>query len=401
MVVIGGLGSIPGAVLGALYLEGLPALFGANATIQFLTSGLGLIAFILYLPGGLGELLNRFGDVVTIGAAHGAGPPVDPATPARRWPGHRIRRRRGPAPAGRATRARSGRLVRRPETTARPGSLVENLGVTFGGVRAVDDVSFTAEPGAIVGLIGANGSGKTTTLDMVSGLVAPQRGTVRLDGTDLAEYLPEERQRVGMVRSFQDCRLFPELSVLDVLLLCEDVKQEVAVLSTTLQLPWARRAEKRKRAAVDQVIGAFGLERFRHHRTAELSTGTRRVVDLASIILAEPRLLLLDEPTAGIAQREAEAFIPLLRRLHQIADTTIVLVEHDVPLVFELCTQCGGHGAGAGGGRRPTRRGARRSPGPGRLPRRQRRGTLRVRADGTRETNGTPDRRRSRRAAAQ
>jgi len=121
-------------------------------------------------------------------------------------------------------------------------------------------------------------------------------------------------------------------------LLCEDVKHEVAVLPTTLQLPWARRSEKRKRAAVDQVIDAFGLERFRHHRTAELSTGTRRVVDLASIILAAPRLLLLDEPTAGIAQREAEAFIPLLRRLHQIADTTIVLVEHDVPLVFELCT---------------------------------------------------------------
>ena len=215
---------------------------------------------------------------------------------------------------------------------------VEHLGVTFGGVRAVEDVSFTAEPGSIVGLIGANGSGKTTTLDMVSGLVTPQQGTVRLDGSDLAEYLPGERQRVGVVRSFQDCRLYPELSVLDVLLLCEDVRHEVAVLSTTLQLPWARRSEKRKRAAVDQVIGAFGLDRFRHHRTAELSTGTRRVVDLASIVLAQPRLLLLDEPTAGIAQREAEAFIPLLRRLHQVADTTIVLVEHDVPLVFELCT---------------------------------------------------------------
>jgi ABC-type branched-subunit amino acid transport system ATPase component len=216
---------------------------------------------------------------------------------------------------------------------------VEHLGVTFGGVRAVDDVSFVAEPGSIVGLIGANGSGKTTTLDMVSGLVKPQRGKVRLDGVDLSEYLPEERQRVGLVRSFQDCRLYPELAVHDVLMLCEDAKREVAVLSTTLQMPWARRAERRKRAAVDEVIGAFGLERFRHHRTAELSTGTRRVVDLASIVLANPRLLLLDEPTAGIAQREAEAFIPLLRRLRDVADTTIVLVEHDVPLVFALCSQ--------------------------------------------------------------
>jgi ABC-type branched-subunit amino acid transport system ATPase component len=215
---------------------------------------------------------------------------------------------------------------------------VEEVSVRFGGVQALNMVTFTAEAGSIVGLIGANGSGKTTTLDVISGLVKPQSGRVRLDGTDLGEYLPEERLGVGMVRSFQDCRLYPELSVLDVLLLSEDARHEVAVLSTTLRLPWARRAERRKLEAVDQVIAAFGLERFRHHRTAELSTGTRRVVDLASIVLARPRLLLLDEPTAGIAQREAEAFIPLLQRIHDVADTTIVLVEHDVPLVFELCS---------------------------------------------------------------
>jgi ABC-type branched-subunit amino acid transport system ATPase component len=223
--------------------------------------------------------------------------------------------------------------------TRHPARLrVEGLYVQFGGVHALSGVSFDAEPGAIVGLIGANGSGKTTTLDVISGLVKPQAGLVRLDGVDLGEYLPEERLGVGMVRSFQDCRLYPELTVLDVLLLSEDARQEVGVLSTTLRLPWATRAERRKRAAVDEVIGAFGLERFRNHRTAELSTGTRRVVDLASIVLARPRLLLLDEPTAGIAQREAEAFIPLLRRIHEVADTTIVLVEHDVPLVFELCS---------------------------------------------------------------
>jgi ABC-type branched-subunit amino acid transport system ATPase component len=224
--------------------------------------------------------------------------------------------------------------------SAHPAHLsVDGVQVHFGGVHALDGVTFEAEPGAIVGLIGANGSGKTTTLDVISGLVVPQSGTVRLDGTDLAEYLPEERLGIGIVRSFQDCRLYPELTVLDVLLLCEDARAEVAVLPTTLRLPWARRAERRKLEAVDQVIAAFGLERFRHHRTVELSTGTRRVVDLASIVLARPRLLLLDEPTAGIAQREAEAFIPLLRRLHAVADTTIVLVEHDVPLVFELCSQ--------------------------------------------------------------
>ena len=211
--------------------------------------------------------------------------------------------------------------------------------VDFGGVRAVDGAGLSAEPGAIVGLIGPNGSGKTTMLDVISGLVTPQAGSVRLDDESLVEYLPEERAALGLVRSFQDCRLFPELSVEDVLMLTLDARRPVSVVSSTLQMPWARRSERTKRSEVDQVIASFGIARFRRHRIAELSTGTRRVVDLASVVLARPRLLLLDEPTAGIAQREAEAFVPLLRRLHQLADTTIVLVEHDVPLVFALCTQ--------------------------------------------------------------
>lgn len=216
---------------------------------------------------------------------------------------------------------------------------VDGISVHFGGVKAVNEVSLTAEPGAIVGLIGANGSGKTTTLDAISGLVTPIHGSIRIDGVELIDYLPEQRQSLGVIRSFQDCRLFPDLAVRDVLLLSEDARRPISVLSSTLHAPWARRSERAKREAVDGVIDAFGLGRFRFHRVAELSTGTRRVVDLASIVLAEPRLLLLDEPTAGIAQREAEAFIPLLRRLHEVADTTIVLVEHDVPLVFQLCSE--------------------------------------------------------------
>jgi len=215
---------------------------------------------------------------------------------------------------------------------------LRNLVVTFGGVKAVDHVSAMLEPGTIVGLIGANGSGKTTLLDTVSGIVRATEGSILLDGEDLSDFLPEERAGLGIVRSFQDCRLYPELSVVDTLLLSEDARHRVGVLSTTLQMPWARRSELSKRRAVDQVIASFGLDRFRDHPTAHLSTGTRRVVDLASIVLASPRLLLLDEPTAGIAQREAEAFIPLLKRLHEFTGSTILVVEHDVPLVFELCS---------------------------------------------------------------
>jgi ABC-type branched-subunit amino acid transport system ATPase component len=215
---------------------------------------------------------------------------------------------------------------------------IDGVAVAFGGVHALAGVSLTVEPGTIVGLIGPNGSGKTTLLDVVSGLVIPDAGTVRLDGEDLVDHLPEERAGLGLVRSFQDCRLFPELSVTDTLLLTQDAARPVGVLATTLALPAARRREREKHEAVERVIDSFRLDRFRDHRIGELSTGTRRVVDLASIVLAGPRVLLLDEPTAGIAQREAEAFIPLLRRLQQVTGATVVLVEHDVPLVFELCS---------------------------------------------------------------
>jgi ABC-type branched-subunit amino acid transport system ATPase component len=211
--------------------------------------------------------------------------------------------------------------------------------VDFGGVRALDHVDLEVEPGTIVGLIGPNGSGKTTLLDVVSGIVAPTEGAITVDGRDLADDLPEDRAETGVVRSFQDCRLFPELTVEDTLMLTADAREPVSVIATTLQLPGARRSERDKRARVEGAIESFGLGRFRDHRVSELSTGTRRVVDLASIILAAPRLLLLDEPTAGIAQREAEAFIPLLKRMHEVTGATIVLVEHDVPLVFALASR--------------------------------------------------------------
>src|ERR1700694_4859408 len=137
---------------------------------------------------------------------------------------------------------------------------VEGLVVDFGGLRAVDNVSLQVEPASIVGLIGPNGSGKTTLLNAVTGLVRSTAGTVKLDGEDLVDYLPEDRAGLGMVRSFQDCRLYPELSVEDTPLLCEDARKRVSVLSTTLQLPWARRLERRKRHAVDQGMTTLGLE---------------------------------------------------------------------------------------------------------------------------------------------
>jgi len=213
---------------------------------------------------------------------------------------------------------------------------LRDVAVLFGGLHAVDGVSLTVEPGEIVGFIGPNGSGKTTLLDAISGQILPSRGQVLLDGDDLVDHLPEDRAELGLVRSFQDARLFPDLTVEDTLLVAEDARRPVRLLATTFALTSARRSEQEKRAAVDALLGELGLTRFRHQPISELSTGTRLIVDLASIIAARPRLLLLDEPTAGIAQREAEAFGPLLRRLHELTGATIAIVEHDVPLVVGI-----------------------------------------------------------------
>ena len=214
---------------------------------------------------------------------------------------------------------------------------VRGVGVDYGGVRALDDVSFALAAGQIAGFIGPNGSGKTTLLDVISGQTPAQTGAVLLDGVDLVVHYPEDRAELGLVRSFQDCLLYGELTVEETLLVAEDARRPAGVLASAFRLPGARRAERDKRDTVEGLMSALGLERFRHNLIAELSTGTRRIVDLAAILAARPRLLLLDEPTSGIAQREAEALGPLLRRLHELTGATICLVEHDVRLVFSLC----------------------------------------------------------------
>lgn len=214
---------------------------------------------------------------------------------------------------------------------------VHDLVVEFGGVRAVNGARLEFAPGTITGILGPNGSGKTTLLDAISGLVRPSAGAVLLDGVDLIDYLPEDRAALGLVRSFQDARLFPELTVAEALMVAEDARRPVGVAASTLRLPRARRSEASKREVVDELIDGFGLGAYRDQRIDQLSTGTRRVVDLASIVSARPRLLLLDEPTAGIAQREAEALGPLLRSVQSRTGATVVMVEHDVPITVDLC----------------------------------------------------------------
>jgi ABC-type branched-subunit amino acid transport system ATPase component len=210
---------------------------------------------------------------------------------------------------------------------------VRSLIVQFGGVRAVDDVSFDLEKGQILGVIGPNGAGKTTMFDAISGFV-PSRGHVVLDGKDISDQAPEGRSRHGLGRSFQDARLFPSLTVAETLAVSlERHIRAQDVVSTALRAPWVSRAEKRIKVKVEELIELMGLGAFRDKFISELSTGSRRIVDLAVIMAHEPTVLLLDEPSSGIAQKETEALGPLLLHLRDQTGASLIVVEHDMPLI--------------------------------------------------------------------
>ena len=212
-----------------------------------------------------------------------------------------------------------------PAATNGSGAMLEldNVHVYYGAIHALKGVSISVSAGKIVTLLGANGAGKSTTLRTISGLLRPRKGTVRFEGQEISKKSAQTIVKAGIAQSPEGRQLFGRMTVLE-----------------NLEMGAFQRTDKSEiQQDLDQIYELFPrLAERRSQKAGTLSGGEQQMCAIGRALLARPRLLLLDEPTAGIAQREAEAFIPLLRRLHQVADTTIVLVEHDVPLVFELCS---------------------------------------------------------------
>jgi branched-chain amino acid transport system ATP-binding protein len=208
-----------------------------------------------------------------------------------------------------------------------------DLGCAFGGIRAVDGVSLSVAPGEIVGIIGPNGAGKTTLFDVVSGYTKGT-GRVLLGGRDVTRLSTSSRASAGLGRSFQDARLFPSLSVEETIAVsCERFVRSRDPLSAALHLPNAYDAERAVSARVHELVALLGLGAFLTKFVRELSTGTRRVVDLACLLAHRPSVILLDEPSSGIAQKETEALGPMLRRIRDETGASLVVIEHDMPLV--------------------------------------------------------------------
>jgi branched-chain amino acid transport system ATP-binding protein len=216
----------------------------------------------------------------------------------------------------------------------------EGLGVRFGGVSALQDVDLGVGGGEIVGVIGPNGAGKSTLFDAISGFVTPTSGTVVAFGEDVTALPPEARARRGLVRSFQNVQLFSAMTVREVIALAlERTASDLGGVASALWLPGARRLQRRQQRRVDNLLDGLGLRGNAEQFIGELSTGTRRIVDLACLLAAEPRLLLLDEPSSGLAQSETEELGPLIGRIAKEAGCSILVIEHDLPLVSAIATR--------------------------------------------------------------
>ncbi len=211
---------------------------------------------------------------------------------------------------------------------------VRELGAAFGGIRAVDEATFDVREHQIVGIIGPNGAGKTTVFDMISGFVTPTSGSIWLDGTDVTPLAPDERAILGLGRSFQDAMLFPAMTVRQTI--ATALERHVKVrdpVAAFLMSPAVRLSEKHVEEEADRLIELLNLEAFADKFVGELSTGTRRVVDLACSLAHDPKVLLLDEPSSGLAQRETEALGPVLVDIRDRTGAALVIIEHDIPLI--------------------------------------------------------------------
>ena len=330
--IIGGLGSVAGPILGALWIRGIPQMIPEELDdlVRLLTSSIGLLVLLMYFPGGLLQIVYSIRDKLLeradrkmaareVTAAEGPSTAEAPE----------------PAPDRREPRA----LVTGPTVAAAdssgPALQTQDVSVRFGGNTAVDHVSVHVDRGELVGLIGTNGAGKSTLLNAISGFV-PSRGRVFVLGTDVTARRAPARHARGLGRGFQGARIYPGLTVRESLMVALEARSRSLLVPSMTALPPSPSQERTKRAEADELIDYMGLKRYADHFIATLSTGTRRIVELSSLLAVNARVLLLDEPTGGVAQREAEAFGPLIKQVQAELDAAVIVIEHDMPLVMGI-----------------------------------------------------------------
>jgi branched-chain amino acid transport system permease protein len=319
IVVIGGIGRRWGVVAVALLLGLAPELPTVFQGYDLVIAAAVTLFNLIHLPGGLaGALSERVGRRRLAALAE-----QDPALTV--LPDLAAVASTRPRPA-------------RPATDGTvPVLAVEGIHVSFGGLHAVEDVGLTVGERRIVGLIGPNGAGKSTFFGAVSGAVAADSGTVHLDGTPIHHLGPHDRAAAGIGRTFQLVGLARDQTVRENLLLAQHLDARYGIAAALLRTRHARRVEADLAEVADAVIDGLGFGHLAHLPVGSLSGGQQRIVEVAAVLATRPRLLMLDEPTAGLSPAAAETLAERLAQLRDDLGQSILLIEHNVPLVFALC----------------------------------------------------------------
>jgi branched-chain amino acid transport system ATP-binding protein len=213
---------------------------------------------------------------------------------------------------------------------------VKELTQRFGGITALEDISFTVTRGSITGVIGPNGAGKTTLFNIVTGIYAQTSGSVSLDGCDISSLPAERLAAKGLVRTFQNIELFGNMTVLENVMLGMHTQSKSGILACMFKMPWHLREERIIREQAAQWLEFCGIEDLAGQKASNLPFGKGRLLEIARAMAVKPAIMLMDEPAAGLNNRETAQLAVLIRKIRETG-VTVVLVEHDMELVMDIC----------------------------------------------------------------
>ncbi len=319
MMVLGGNGSAVGAIVGATLLSMVPEVLRFLKDSYMMFYAAGIIAIMVFLPGGIASLVYNFSYSKRLRAWWASGS----ATARQIAAGGSQSGTPPPAPIAGGSNG-TGTLLS-----------IKGLAKHFGGLKAVDGVDMAIRPGEIQALIGPNGSGKTTILNMLSGLYVPTAGEVVFDGVNVTGKRPHNITAVGMARTFQNIRLFGELTVLDNVMIGQHSRSSAGLVRSVVQPPSQQAEEAKMRAKALKVLEFVGLRGKEFAIARSLPYGQQRLLEIARALSSDPKLLLLDEPAAGLNSAETETMVELLFQIRAMG-ITILLVEHDMSLVMNV-----------------------------------------------------------------
>ncbi|MDP9071431.1 MAG: branched-chain amino acid ABC transporter ATP-binding protein/permease [Actinomycetota bacterium] len=348
-VVLGGMASVPGAVAGGFVIGFLPeylrevaageritsflnTVLGAQAAdvteYRVLIFGAALVVMMIFRPQGLLPSRQRAAELSTTGETTGgeATPAAEAAQPT---PG-------GPDGAGPAAEAEQRTEMPVEIEAAETVLELRDLSMEFGGVVAVDDVSLTVERGQIFGIIGPNGAGKTTVFNCITGVFRPHQGSILLNGRPVVGLKPHRITEAGVARTFQNIRLFPNMTALENVVVGTDARHRTSVPGALLGLPRHRREERSGREEAQRLLEYVGIGHRRADLALNLPYGDQRRLEIARALATGPSVLLLDEPAAGMNPSEKRSLIELIRKI-RASGLTVVLIEHDMSLVMGVC----------------------------------------------------------------